>query len=136
MSSGRKSPDRGATPLDAGRLLQKQNSFTDFIDVTRHLVRDGYADPARVFARGGSAGGLLDGVRYEDEGVLLLEFFQRGFYFGSGDRIEAGSGFIQQDEFWIMHQGNSNTESLFHPLAECFYFTESPLLQSYCFQLV
>ena len=34
---------------DAGRLLQKQNSFTDFIDVTRHLVREGYADPARVF---------------------------------------------------------------------------------------
>jgi oligopeptidase B len=47
---------------DAGRLLQKQNSFTDFIDVTRHLVREGYADPARVFARGGSAGGLLMGA--------------------------------------------------------------------------
>ena len=37
---------------DSGRLLQKQNSFTDFIDVTRFLVRGGYADPARVFARG------------------------------------------------------------------------------------
>jgi len=47
---------------DSGRLLQKQNSFTDFIDVTRHLVREGYADPARVFARGGSAGGLLMGA--------------------------------------------------------------------------
>ena len=47
---------------DAGRLLRKQNSFTDFIDVTRHLVREGYADPARVFARGGSAGGLLMGA--------------------------------------------------------------------------
>ncbi len=47
---------------DAGRLLQKQNSFTDFIEVTRHLVRQGYADPARVFARGGSAGGLLMGA--------------------------------------------------------------------------
>jgi oligopeptidase B len=30
--------------------------------VTRHLVREGYADPARVFARGGSAGGLLMGA--------------------------------------------------------------------------
>ena len=47
---------------DAGRLLQKQNSFNDFIDVTRFLVREGYADPARVFARGGSAGGLLMGA--------------------------------------------------------------------------
>ncbi len=44
---------------DAGRLLEKRNSFTDFIDATRFLVREGYADPRRVFARGGSAGGLL-----------------------------------------------------------------------------
>ncbi|MGB5103692.1 MAG: S9 family peptidase [Steroidobacteraceae bacterium] len=47
---------------DAGRLLEKRNSFTDFIDVTRYLVEQGYADPARVFARGGSAGGLLVGA--------------------------------------------------------------------------
>jgi oligopeptidase B len=47
---------------DDGRLLAKRHSFTDFIDATRHLVRAGYADPARVFARGGSAGGLLVGA--------------------------------------------------------------------------
>lgn len=45
-----------------GRLLAKRNTFTDFVDVTRFLVRQGYADPARVFARGGSAGGLLMGA--------------------------------------------------------------------------
>jgi oligopeptidase B len=45
-----------------GRLLRKANTFTDFIDVTRHLVRAGYADAQRVFARGGSAGGLLMGA--------------------------------------------------------------------------
>lgn len=45
-----------------GKLLRKVNSFTDFIDVTEHLVRQGYADPARVFATGGSAGGLLMGA--------------------------------------------------------------------------
>ena len=44
---------------DSGRLLQKRNSFHDFIDVTEFLVRERYADPQRVFARGGSAGGLL-----------------------------------------------------------------------------
>jgi oligopeptidase B len=44
---------------EAGRLLEKRHTFEDFIDVTRHLVNEGYADPARVFARGGSAGGLL-----------------------------------------------------------------------------
>ena len=45
-----------------GRLLAKRNSFTDFIDVTRFLVGEGYAAPDRVFARGGSAGGLLVGA--------------------------------------------------------------------------
>lgn len=47
---------------DAGRLLNKRNTFTDFIDATRFLVRERYADPGRVFARGGSAGGLLVGA--------------------------------------------------------------------------
>ena len=44
---------------DQGKLLNKCNSFNDFVDVTRFLVREGYADPKRVFASGGSAGGLL-----------------------------------------------------------------------------
>jgi len=47
---------------DAGRLLNKKNSFNDFVDVTRFLVKEGYADPKRVFAIGGSAGGLLMGA--------------------------------------------------------------------------
>jgi oligopeptidase B len=51
--------ERGRRWYDSGRLLSKPNSFNDFIDVTRFLVSEGYADPKRVFARGGSAGGLL-----------------------------------------------------------------------------
>ena len=51
--------ERGRPWYDAGRLLHKRHSFEDFIDVTRFLVAEGYADSARVFARGGSAGGLL-----------------------------------------------------------------------------
>ena len=47
---------------DEGRLLNKKNTFTDFIDVTRYLVAQRYADPKRVFATGGSAGGLLMGA--------------------------------------------------------------------------
>jgi oligopeptidase B len=47
---------------EAGKLLEKHNTFNDFIDVTRHLVAAGYADRRRVFARGGSAGGLLMGA--------------------------------------------------------------------------
>ncbi|MDT8408498.1 MAG: S9 family peptidase [Wenzhouxiangellaceae bacterium] len=47
---------------EQGRLLQKINTFTDFIDVTDHLVESGLVDPGRVFAMGGSAGGLLMGA--------------------------------------------------------------------------
>jgi oligopeptidase B len=45
-----------------GRLLHKKNSFTDFIDVTEHLVAHGYAAKDKVFASGASAGGLLVGA--------------------------------------------------------------------------
>ena len=47
---------------DSGRLLAKWNTFHDFIDVTDHLVAQGYGAPDRVVAAGGSAGGLLVGV--------------------------------------------------------------------------
>ncbi len=47
---------------DQGRLLNKINTFTDFIDVTHFLVQEHYADPKRVSAMGGSAGGLLMGA--------------------------------------------------------------------------
>ena len=45
-----------------GKLLNKRNTFNDFIDVTQFLVKEGYADPKRVSAMGGSAGGLLVGA--------------------------------------------------------------------------
>jgi oligopeptidase B len=54
--------EMGRRWYDQGRLLNKRNTFTDFVDVTRFLVREGYADPRRVFAMGGSAGGLLMGA--------------------------------------------------------------------------
>jgi len=45
-----------------GKLKKKQNTFTDFIDVTDFLVAEGYAAKDRVAAAGGSAGGLLMGA--------------------------------------------------------------------------
>jgi len=47
---------------EEGKLLKKMNTFTDFIDVAEFLVAEGYADPDRLFAMGGSAGGLLMGA--------------------------------------------------------------------------
>ena len=53
--------EMGRAWYDNGHLLNKKNSFTDFIDVTRYLVAQKYAAPNRVAAMGGSAGGLLMG---------------------------------------------------------------------------
>lgn len=47
---------------DAGRLLNKQNTFNDFLDVTDFLIAQRYARQGRVYASGGSAGGLLVGA--------------------------------------------------------------------------
>lgn len=52
----------GRAWYEDGKLLNKRNSFTDFIDVTDFLVAEGYAAPDRVAALGGSAGGLLMGA--------------------------------------------------------------------------
>lgn len=54
--------EMGRAWYEAGKLLHKQNTFTDFIDVTDFLVQQGYAASARVAAHGGSAGGLLMGA--------------------------------------------------------------------------
>jgi oligopeptidase B len=48
--------------FEDGRLLHKRNSFTDFIDCTAYLVERGYGAKEKVFAEGGSAGGLLMGA--------------------------------------------------------------------------
>jgi oligopeptidase B len=45
-----------------GRLEHKRNTFTDFIGCAEALVTAGYTSPARLVARGGSAGGLLMGA--------------------------------------------------------------------------
>lgn len=54
--------ERGRRWYDDGRLLNKNNTFTDFIDVTEFLIAEGLADPQRIVALGRSAGGLLMGA--------------------------------------------------------------------------
>lgn len=45
-----------------GKLLKKKNTFTDFIDCGQYLVDQKYTSPDRLYAYGGSAGGLLIGA--------------------------------------------------------------------------
>lgn len=45
-----------------GKLLRKKNTFTDFNDCAEYLIEAGYTSPDKLFAIGGSAGGLLMGA--------------------------------------------------------------------------
>ncbi|NIR52385.1 S9 family peptidase, partial [candidate division KSB1 bacterium] len=45
-----------------GQLLKKKNTFTDFIDCAKYLVKQNYTNPDKLFCMGGSAGGLLIGA--------------------------------------------------------------------------
>lgn len=54
--------DLGEGWYEDGRLMRKKNTFNDFVDATKALVAEGWAAPDKVFASGGSAGGLLMGV--------------------------------------------------------------------------
>jgi oligopeptidase B len=47
---------------EQGKLFHKRNTFTDFIAVVEHLIREGYTTSAMLYAQGGSAGGLLMGA--------------------------------------------------------------------------
>jgi oligopeptidase B len=57
--------DLGKTWHDGGRMLQKRNTFTDFVDfvaAAELLVQERYTSPERLAISGGSAGGLLMGA--------------------------------------------------------------------------
>jgi len=54
--------EHGRRWYEDGKLMKKKNTFTDFIDCAEYLAKEQYADPARLFAGGGSAGGLLIGA--------------------------------------------------------------------------
>jgi oligopeptidase B len=54
--------DLGKPWHDAGRMMNKMNTFTDFIACTEYLVAKKYGSRDRIAIEGGSAGGLLMGA--------------------------------------------------------------------------
>jgi len=52
----------GRNWYEDGKMLQKKNTFTDFIDCTQYLIDQKWSSPQHMYAMGGSAGGLLMGV--------------------------------------------------------------------------
>jgi oligopeptidase B len=45
-----------------GKMLKKKNTFTDFIDCAKYLIKENYTNEKHLYAQGGSAGGLLMGA--------------------------------------------------------------------------
>ena len=62
LASIRGGGELGEPWRDAGRMMKKMNTFTDFIDVAVHLENSKYTSRDRMMIQGGSAGGLLMGA--------------------------------------------------------------------------
>jgi oligopeptidase B len=54
--------DKGWNWYESGKLANKRNTFSDFIACGRKLIEDGWTEPGRIVAQGGSAGGMLMGA--------------------------------------------------------------------------
>ena len=52
----------GRSWYEDGKLLNKINTFNDYIDCTKHLIKENYSSCNHMYAYGGSAGGLLVGA--------------------------------------------------------------------------
>ncbi len=54
--------EMGGAWYEDGKMMNKKNTFTDFIDCSKYLIDQKYTSADRLFANGGSAGGLLMGA--------------------------------------------------------------------------
>jgi oligopeptidase B len=54
--------EMGRSWYEDGKMFKKKNTFTDFIDCAEYLIGNGYTQSNRLYASGGSAGGLLMGA--------------------------------------------------------------------------
>lgn len=54
--------EMGREWYDNGKMFKKKNTFNDFVDCSEFLIANKYCSPSKLFAMGGSAGGLLMGA--------------------------------------------------------------------------
>ena len=62
MAHIRGGSEMGRHWYEDGKLFKKMNTFNDFIDCGKHLVKNNYTSEEHMYAMGGSAGGLLMGA--------------------------------------------------------------------------
>ena len=54
--------EMGRQWYEDGKMFKKKNTFSDFVDCSEFLIAEGYTKPEKLYAKGGSAGGLLMGA--------------------------------------------------------------------------
>ncbi len=64
--------EKGYEWYENGKLLNKKNTFLDFISCAKKLCEDKYTSPKKIIAQGGSAGGLLMGYIANESPELFL----------------------------------------------------------------
>ncbi|PCJ66889.1 MAG: oligopeptidase B [Bacteroidetes bacterium] len=104
--------DLGRQWYDDGKLLNKKNTFFDYIDCAEHLISEKWTSTDKLYAMGGSAGGLLMGVviNYRPDlwkGVIAAVPFVDVVTTMLDDTIPLTTG--EYDEW-----GNPNNEEFYH----------------------
>jgi oligopeptidase B len=104
--------DLGRAWYENGKLLYKKNTFFDFIDCGKYLIAKGFTTTEKLYAMGGSAGGLLMGaiINYNPEiwkGVIAAVPFVDVVTTMLDDTIPLTTG--EYDEW-----GNPNEEEFYH----------------------
>jgi oligopeptidase B len=104
--------DLGRQWYDDGKLLNKKNTFFDYIDAADYLIAEGITSADKLYAQGGSAGGLLMGavINYRPElwhGVIAQVPFVDVVTTMLDDTIPLTTG--EYDEW-----GNPNEEEYYH----------------------
>ncbi|MEY8758485.1 S9 family peptidase [Chryseobacterium tongliaoense] len=99
-----------------GKMLFKKNTFFDFIDAGKHLIKENYTSSKHLYAMGGSAGGLLVGavVNYEPNlfnGIVAQVPFVDVVTTMLDETIPLTTG--EYDEW-----GNPNDEEYYHYMKE------------------
>ena len=64
--------EKGYEWYENGKLLNKKNTFLDFVSCAEKLCEDKYTSPKKIIAQGGSAGGLLMGYIANERPDLFL----------------------------------------------------------------
>ena len=97
---------------DDGKMLQKKNTFSDFIACSKFLIEEGMTSEKHLYAYGGSAGGLLMGVIVNEapqlyKGVIAAVPFVDVVTTMLDESIPLTTG--EYDEW-----GNPNNEEYYH----------------------